>query len=351
LEKKMNRPTGVAIVGARVGNRHAEGVAAISHQARIVAVCAKTEESARQFAEKWSVPVWTTHYAEVLERRDVEAVHLCTPHDLHAPMAIEAAQAGKHILCEKPIARSIPEAEEMIKAAKAAGVVLMISHNQRFVEGHWLARRAIADGLIGDVFLITAGFHHFVEVSGFRLSKERAGGGALLDSGLHWIDLFRWLVGEVESVGGYGGRFHNHTMESEDTAAITLRFCSGALGQLSCTWAARNRNPIEPMTICGAKGTLRIVNDKLSYEDRNEALTPDQFCERFPALKAERALFEGRTGRESVKLAVAHFIACIQEGKRPLITGEEGLKSLAVALAASKAIETHSFVQVERRGQ
>ena len=223
----------------------------------------------------------------------------------------------------------------------------MISHNQRFVEGHWLAQKAIAAGLIGDVFLCTAGFHSFVEVSGFRLSRERAGGGALLDSGLHWIDLFRWLIGQVESVIGYGGNFFNRTMEGEDTGAISLRFANGALGQLSCTWAARNRNPIEPFTICGTKGTLRIANDKLTYEDGEDVLSTDQLSERAPSLKVELKRFEGRTGRDSVKLSVAHFIECIREEKSPLITGEAGKEALKIALAASKSIQTGNLIRVD----
>jgi len=344
---KTAQPTGVAIIGSKIGNRHAEGIAEIPGRARMVAVCTQTAESARQFAEKWEVPVWTTHYAAILARDDVDAVHLCVPHDLHAPMAIEAARAGKHILCEKPIALSLQEADAMIDAARDAGVTLMVSHNQRFVEGHWLAQKAIAAGLIGDVFLCTAGFHHFFEASGFRLSRERAGGGALLDSGFHWIDLFRWLIGDVESVVGYGSNVLNKTMEGEDTAAITLRFHNGALGQLTCTWAARNRVPIEPFKLCGTKGTLRIMNDKLTYEERGEMLTTEQLCEREPLLKSERTRFEGRTGRDSVKLAVAHFIECIREGQTPLITGEEGRAALKITLAASKSVETGQLIRVD----
>jgi predicted dehydrogenase len=344
--KSLNQPVNVAIVGARFGNLHASAIAEIPNKARLVAVCTKTAENAEAMAKRWKSEFWTTHFDELLAKENIHAIHLCIPHHLHAPMAIKAAKAQKHVLCEKPIAISLDEADQMIQTFKAENATLMIDHNQRFVEGHWLAQKVVQLGMIGEPFLFVAGFHHLVEAGGYRLLRQQCGGGALIDSGIHWLDLMRWIVGEVDAVFGLGGKYVKKDMEGEDTAALTLRFKNGAIGQFSCSWAVKNRKPIEPMKICGSQATLRIEEDKLYFEDRNTTLSAQELCKREPSLKPDIDLFKGKTGRDSVKLSVEHFIDCILNHKPPLVSGEEAKEALKIALAANEAMKEEKLVKV-----
>ena len=334
----------IALIGTKFSTQHAAALSKFPEKAQMVAVCSRTEEHAREFAEKWNVASWTTDYDALLQREDVDAVHLCVPHDLHANMAVAALVAGKHVLCEKPIALTLNEADAMIAMAKSAGRILMVNHNQRFVEGHFMARECARRGLIGAPFLATAAFHTFHLPQGFRADAQRNGGGVVMDSGVHWLDLLNWIVGEVTSVHAVGGRFAHHHITAEDTAAITLQFQNGALGQFTITWAMNGKSMFEPLKVLGAQGTLRVENDRLTFETREgvgryaSALSSAELAEREPWAREVLQRFEGFTGRDSVRLSVEHFIDCAREGQPPLITPEEAREALRVALMVNEAM-------------
>ncbi len=328
----------VALIGAKFAAQHAAALSKFPEKALMVVVCSRTEEHARAFAEQWNLPSWTTDYDALLQRDDVDAVHLCVPHDLHADMAVAALNAGNHVLCEKPIALTLDDADAMIAAAKSAGKILMVNHNQRFVEGHFLARECVQRGLIGAPFLATAAFHMFHLPQGFRADAQRNGGGVVMDSGVHWLDLLNWIVGEVASVHAVGGRFAHQHITAEDTAVVTLQFKSGALGQFTITWAMNGKSMFEPLKVLGARGTLRVENDRLTFETREGKQTSAELAEREPWAREVLERFEGFTGRDSVRLSVEHFIDCVREGRPPLITPEEARESLRVALMVNEAM-------------
>jgi predicted dehydrogenase len=307
----------------------------------MVAIGSQTEEHAREFAERWNVPLWTTDYDALLQRGDVDAIHLCVPHDLHASMSIAALKAGKHVLCEKPIALTLDEADAMIAAATAAGKILMVNHNQRFVEGHVMARECVRRGLIGEPFLATAAFHMFHLPQGFRADAARNGGGVVMDSGVHWLDLLNWIVGEVESVHAVAGRFVHHHITAEDTAAITFTFKNGALGQFNITWGLHGKSMFEPLKILGTQATLRVENDKLTFETREGKQSAKQLAEREPWARDVRQRFEGFSGRDSVRLSVEHFIDCVRDGHQPMVAPEEARDALRVSLVVNEAIMTN----------
>ncbi|MDW8368248.1 MAG: Gfo/Idh/MocA family oxidoreductase [Abditibacteriales bacterium] len=337
LEFNMQRVR-VALIGTQFAAQHAAALSKFPEKAQVVAVCSRTEAHARAFAEKWNVASWTTDYDALLRREDVDAVHLCVPHDLHAPMTIAALHAGKHVLCEKPIALTIEDADAMLAAAKSAGKILMVNHNQRFVEGHVMARECVQRGLIGAPFLATAAFHMFHLPQGFRADAQRNGGGVVMDSGVHWLDLLNWIVGEVASVQAVGGRFAHHHITAEDTAVITLQFKNGALGQFTITWAMNGKTMFEPLKVLGTHGTLRVENDRLTFETREGKLSPAELAEREPWAREVLQRFEGFTGRDSVRLSVEHFIDCVQSRQQPLITPEEAREALRVALRVNEAM-------------
>lgn len=325
---RVSGPVGVAIIGTRFGNLHAEALAERPDRARIIAICARTEEHARQSAERWGAEIGTTSFEAVLQHPDVDAVHLCVPHDLHAPMAMAAARAGKHVLTEKPIATTIEEADAMIEAARASDTLLMVSLNQRFLLHHQRAKTLVEAGAIGAVFLGHSAFLGFSPIKGWRFDAAQVGGGALIDSGMHRIDLLRWMAGEVVSVQAASGRFAHMAMQGEDTAAALLRFANGAIGYIVCSWAVHTPVREESLMLAGTLGTLWTDNRDLSVRHTNGQEPPVQ--EVFPDV----------TYPDSVKRLVWHFLDCLQTDVTPLITAEDGREALRIALAVYESVST-----------
>lgn len=336
---RSSRPIGVAIIGTRFGNLHAEAISELPDRARVVAICSRTEEHARHSAERWGADLGTTSFEQALHYPGVDAVHLCVPHDLHAPMAIAAAQAGKHILTEKPIATTVEDADRMIEAANEAGVLLMVSHNQRFLQHHQRAKDLVASGAIGEVFLCRGVFQGYSPIKGWRHTAAQVGGGALIDSGIHRIDLLRWIAGDVETVQGESGRFIHQGMEGEDTAVVLLRFTTGAIGHIICSWGVKTPVREESLTLCGTKGTIWTENATLSLrlavEEAPGQMGPIQ----------DESLF-AVSYPDSVKLAIAHFLECIEEHKQPVVTAADGREAIRIVVAAYRAIQTGERVRL-----
>lgn len=332
---KLSRPLGVAVIGTRFGNLHAEAISEMPERARVVAICSRTESHARQSAERWGADLGTTSFEEALNHPGVDAVHLCTPHHLHAPMAIAAAQAGKHILTEKPIAATLDEADRMMEAAKQAGVLLMVSLNHRFLRHHQRAKALIDKGVIGDIFACHGAFLGYSDIKGWRFDPEQTGGGVLIDSGMHRIDLLRWLVGEVESVQAEAGTFVHKQMGGEDTVSVLLRFAGGAVGHLLCSWGVSTPKREESLMLAGTNGTIWTENTDLMLRYTTDRQPVEQ--ETFPEV----------TYPDSVKHLIGHFLDCLQEDAEPVVTAEDARAALCVARAAYQAMHTGNKVIVK----
>ncbi|HOF89447.1 MAG TPA: Gfo/Idh/MocA family oxidoreductase [Armatimonadota bacterium] len=232
------------IIGCGViGPVHANAIAHLPH-ARLVGVCDTVRERADRLAHEYAVPFVTTEYQALLERPDLDAVCICTPHYLHAEMAIAAAAAGKHVFCEKPMAISPAQMDAMIAAAERAGVQLGICFQHRFdpVVAH--LRQLIADGGFGRLLL--GGAHcrclrdaRYYTSEQWRGTWQYEGGGVLINQAIHTIDLMLWLLGEPTSVQGTFSTLRWHDcIEVEDTATGVVTFASGAQGHIVATSAS-----------------------------------------------------------------------------------------------------------------
>ncbi|MGD0004666.1 MAG: Gfo/Idh/MocA family oxidoreductase [Anaerolineaceae bacterium] len=334
----MNKPVNYAVVGTGIGRFHAKGISEIPEKARLVAVCDINEAAARALAEEYQAESYTTSYAELIRRKDVDALSLCVPHDLHCEMAVAAARAGKHVLVEKPLAISILEANRVIAAAKENRVKLMTGHNMRYMGQHAKAKELVDQGVIGRPFLMVASVHVFGLVDGFRLSLKRQGGGTLIDSGVHRFDLIRWIMGDVKRLYGKKGRFFNMDMEGEDTAVVLMEFASGAVGTFTCSWSAKAPKNEEFLQIYGTKGSIITTYNGQSLEMRSE--TP-------PAGWQELSSFVFPFDQAgSIKLELADFADSILLDRQPPITGEDGKKSLELTLATYLSSDTGNPVDL-----
>lgn len=308
---------------------HAAAIAGMPGSALLSSVCSRSLEGARRVAEEFRAAAFTTRFEDIIEDTSIDIVDLCVPHHLHAPMAIAAARAGKHVLVEKPIATTLAEADAMIAAAREAGVKLMVAHNQRFYGNHVKAKALIDAGAIGRPFLAVASVHVHGQIGGYRSLLAEAGGGALIDSGAHRFDLLRWIMGEVESVSAETGRMLQEQMEGEDCAVVSLRFRSGAIGSFSCSWSAKAPVPEESLQVFGTKGALVAETKSRSLLLRSESPPP--------GLEDVREFVFQDNHAESVRCAIEAFLDCVRGDLPPPVSGEDGRAALALTLASYRS--------------
>ncbi|HET7658211.1 MAG TPA: Gfo/Idh/MocA family oxidoreductase [Bacillales bacterium] len=246
------------------------------------ALCGRNRESLESAADQMGWASTETDWRKLIERDDIDLIDISTPNRTHAEMAIAAAEAGKHVICEKPLAMTVEEAARMAEAVKKSGVVNMICHNYRFAPAVQYAKKIIADGRLGKIYHIRAQYlQDWIMDPSFpmvwRLRKEVTGSGALGDIGAHIIDLARFLVGEFKEVSGMmetfikerplgkmsGGLNAEVTegamgeVDVDDASLFLARFENGAIGTFEATrFAGGNRNG-NRFEINGEKGSIR----------------------------------------------------------------------------------------------
>ena len=226
-----------------IGPVHMQAISAQA-DARLVGVCDCVPARARQAQAQYGAAVMETDYHALLAREDIDAVCICTPHYLHAEMTIAAARAGKHVLCEKPMALDPAEMDAMIAAAEQAGVQLGICFQHRFDPAVVQLREMIDAGQFGR--LLIGGAHlrclrdaNYYNSATWRGTWAYEGGGVLINQAIHTIDLMCWLLGTAVSVQGhYALLEHGAFIEVEDTASGTVTFANGAVGNIAATSAS-----------------------------------------------------------------------------------------------------------------
>jgi predicted dehydrogenase len=287
---------------------------------------------------------------KALQDDAVHAVDLCLPHDLHRDFAIEALQAGKHVLCEKPIAAALAEADEMIAAADSAGRILMIAENEVFSPLYRKTRDLIWDGVIGKPSMIQMTRGAFLEESFKRerpwfLNAKAAAGGMMMSGGVHDFEKLRMLVGEVESVYALRAPQRFMEMEGDDTSVATVRFQNGVVGTMIQSFLYKNAATLGgpeyhtarvdgdrgSITVTGTHGgTIRVYSEDETFagEDdfvEHEIYVPEQ---------------------NTFSLEIAHFIDCIKNDRRPITEGKAMRRPLELVLAAYRSMETGAPVSV-----
>jgi len=315
---------------------------------KIVCLCDSVKEQAQGIAEKFDlndVDI-VSDYRKLLKRKDIDAVFVNIPNSLHEAVAVDAAKAGKHILVEKPMAVSANAARKMVTASKKAKKILMIEQTQRFDPLHQAAKKFLDTGALGKLHMIKGKLGHASPkywMGGnpkWFNNRKYSGGGAIIDVGIHILDLLRWLSGkEVAEVCANVGTIEKR-FNVDDNGSVLLRFKDGAFGQFDASWTCR---PYEVSTwFYGEKGCLRtfmgaekVIVAHLATAGKSQ----DPNCLRknvYPKVKAGSGWGN----------AVHHFIDCILQGKKPFTSGEEGVKSLSVVLAAYESAKKGRWVKV-----
>ena len=280
---------------------HARGVIECGHE--IVAVVNHREESARAFADKHGIARVTTDWEALATDPEVEAAVVATPNFLHAPQAIALLKAGKHVLVEKPMALNVAECDAMIEAARGGGAALMVAHCWRFHDAVRAVRDRITAGEFGEVVKTRGyGVHAGWGPAGWFVQKRFAGGGALLDMGVHAIDTARFLLGDPEPMrvcAAIGTRYGSYDVD--DDGILLISWSQGTNSIVESGWWHPHKEGMEAETeIYGTNGYTRIFPREEPSEDYEHCTQPMYTAQ------------------------IAEFLGAIEDGRAPQPDGAHG---------------------------
>jgi 1,5-anhydro-D-fructose reductase (1,5-anhydro-D-mannitol-forming) len=296
----------------------------------VVAVMSANPERAKSFAAQHGVRRTTSDLSELVGAADIDAVYISTTNELHRDQALAAAKAGKHVLCEKPLALTVADARAIVEACRARGVVMGTNHHLRNAATHRAMREAIKEGRIGKP-LFARVFHAVYlppNLQGWRIEKPEAGGGVILDITVHDADTLRFVLAAepvaVSAMSSRGGMAHEGL---EDGVMGVMRFDNGVLAQFHDAFTTRYATT--GFEVHGEEGSL-IGRDCMTQAPKGEVL--------LRSAKGEEAL---PIEHENLYLRSVRLFAEAVAGRgSPAATGEDGVKSLSVALAAAEAART-----------
>lgn len=260
--------------GGTIGHVHANALATISN-ARLVAVADPREEAGQSLAKEHGA-TWYASLDQMLEQADLDVVIVATPSGLHPDQVARVAQAGKHVITEKPMAITVDGANAMIKACDDAGVRLAVIFQSRLSADVVKVRRAIEKGLLGTPILANGAMYwyrsqdYYDANGGWRGTWELDGGGALMNQAIHTVDLLQWFMGGITSVQGHTATLA-HEIETEDVASASFRFGNGALGGISVTTSSAKDYPVR-IEIIGTEGRVTLENTIVTQWDAEQTL-------------------------------------------------------------------------------
>jgi len=303
---------------------------------QVVALMSSNKERGLAFAAENSIARAYQNIDDLLADPKVDAVYISTTNELHYQQVLDAAAAGKHVLCEKPLALNIEDAEQMVAACAQAGVVMGTNHHLRNAATHQAIRHQIASGVIGDVVAMRI-FHavHLPEnLQTWRINKPQAGGGVILDIVVHDADTVRYLLGE-DPIDVMAYQQHAGMGQSiEDGAMVMMRMPSGALVQSHESFVVPYAGT--GLEVHGTKGSI-FAKDIMTQQSVGEIeLVTEQGREAIPV-----------TPHNLYQHSLEKFGAAIKGAGTPAVTGEDGVKSLAIALAVSRSAVAGVRINVE----
>ena len=327
------RPIRVAILSFAHGHAHAYAAALLaSPDAELVVIADENEERGQNASATYGAP-WVADYREVVTRDDLDAVIICSENARHKEMTVAAANAGKHVLCEKPIATNVEDAIEMVEACKANGVKMQIAFPVRFNAATVALKDAVLSGRIGQPLAIAARNPGTCPMDWF-VKPELSGGGAVIDHTVHVVDVLRWMFGaEVDEVyAEIDTRIHD--IEADDTGLLMLKLSNGIPVSLDTSWSRPANNPIwggVEIEIIGETGVLSLdaFHNNIQVVEINGP--------------SNRLIPAEVSGDPEMIFA---FIDAVKNDTPTQVNGVDGLRAMEVALAAYASAESHQPVTI-----
>lgn len=342
----MERKIGVALVGCgRIAPLHAHALAELPFT-ELTMTMDTILERAQSFATEYGGKP-TDNYQQVLANPEVEVVEICTPHYSHARLVIEALEAGKHVLVEKPMAINVEDAKAMIATAQRKGLKLGVIFQNRYNDSSRAVKEAIDSGELGKIlgaraFLTWHRSDEYYKSDPWRGSWAQEGGGVLINQAIHTLDLMQWLLGEIDTVSANCRRWDHPTIEVEDTAEAYFRFANGAM---ACFYATNCYPASEPIffEVLGERGKAQIVSDKatITVDGQTREVKPDTDPTTHPVYWGQ--------GHQT---QLAHFYQSLLADEDVEVDGKSGMIAMAMVLAmyASSAIGSEIDFQKFMRG-
>jgi len=340
----------IGVIGTGIGSWHIRGYKELDN-CEVVALADLDPIRGRRVAEEFGVPKVFTSYQELLAEEDIDGVSVCTPNYLHSTVSIAAMEAGKHVLCEKPMALNVTEAQRMVEVARKTGRKFMMGFNQRYRADHILLKRYVDSGTLGEIYFAKTGWIRrkgTASMGSWFPQKALSGGGPLIDLGVHMIDLALWEMGSPKPISVLGSTYTKfgkywereepppkeykaQVFDVEDFAFAMIRLDNGATLSLEVSWACFTKEESFFLNLYGTKGGINLRPLELYTERYGNPLDV--------ALK-----FNETSGFEA---QVAHFVQCIAEDKDPTPNGEDGLGIMKVIDAIYKSAETGREVKID----
>ncbi|MCZ6632742.1 MAG: Gfo/Idh/MocA family oxidoreductase [bacterium] len=334
-------PIRFAVIGAgMIGGLHAKLISEME-ETELVAVCSRDLERARGLTDSFGGEP-TTDLEGVLGRADVDAVSICTASGEHATFGIPAARAGKHVLVEKPIEISLEQADAMIQACEECGVKLGVIFQLRFLNASRKVKRALDEGVLGrlvmaDCYMKFYRPQDYYDGSRWKGTLALDGGGALINQGIHGLDLLLHLAGDVASVQAYTGILAHENIEVEDTCVATVKYQNGALGVIQATTSV-HPDFQQRIELHGTEGTIILEGTEDTWVAHWETFGGGKREGQVGLVDhagAEAVLHEGG---EAHRRQIEDFVAAVREDREPAVNGEEGRRSLAVVQAVYESV-------------
>lgn len=342
---------GVAIVGCGVvAPFHARAIAELPN-ARLVAVCDVDVSRAHRLGSDFGVPAFG-ELDQVLRLPEVALVSICLPSGMHADAGIRAARLGKHVLVEKPIDVNLEAADRLISAVRESGVVGAVVSQHRFDPGVRRLRAALEAGrlgrpLLGDAVVKWYRTQGYYDSAGWRGTPTLDGGGALINQAIHYLDLLLWMMGPVERVFARTATAA-HDIEVEDIALAVLRFRSGALGAVQASTAVYPGLP-ERLEITGSRGTVVVEAGQVSTWELQDEGTDAEAPGGPPTATgetADAAADPAAISHQAHRMQIADLLQAIDSGRRPLVSLEDGRRTLETVLAAYRSARSGEEVSL-----
>jgi len=329
-----------AVLGTgNIGIRHAE-VLANSEEVNLIAICDANKEKADEIASKHNIKAYYD-YEDMLKDDNINIVSICTPSGMHKEHTIQAAQAKKNVVCEKPMALTAEDCDEMIETCHKNNVKLFVVKQNRYNEPILRLKEAIDQNKLGKVYLVTANIFwnrtpEYYQEQSWR-GTLKFDGGALMNQSSHFVDLVSWLGGNVKSVYAKQDKFI-HDIETEDTGIVILKFENGAIGNITYTTCVYDKNFEGSISVFGTKGTVKIGGKYLNEIEHWNV-------QGMPTPEIKETLKPNDYGSYQGSAANHHkfyqnVIDVLKNRKNSMIAGSDGRKAVEIILAARQSAES-----------
>ncbi len=315
----------IGIIGCGgISRIHAAGYLKIPDEVRVTAVCDVAEKNRHELAETVGGAQEFGDIETMLAEADIDGVDVCLPHHLHKSAVVAALRAGKHVMCEKPLCLNLEEAEEIRRAVRESGRILMCAHNQLFYPSVQHAKKVLEEGTLGRIYQIRT-VDTFLnkwlnQNAGWRGRRELIGGGELIDTGYHPSYLLLYLAPSAPSEVTAMLSQHRIRMDGEDSAQVLVRFEDGTIGNVVTSWAYARPSGWWQFLVAGEHGSMYRRGDDLVIE--LEGQEPQVF--EYPSVN-------------TFHLETAAYVRCIREGAQPMQGVEDGIRVLEMILGAYRS--------------